>query len=164
MVPIQPNMLLEQMTKEQCHAALERASFGRLGISDDDQPYVVPVYFAYEAGYVYILSTEGHKIASMRRNPKVSFEIDDIQGETQWISVIALGRYEELPEVQFRVERARARKLLEHRPRWWQPAFAERELKTATELIDPIFFRIHIDSISGLQAIDENAAKPAAHK
>lgn len=157
-------MLLEQMTKEQCHAVLERASFGRLGISADDQPYVIPVYLACEAGYVYILSTEGHKIESMRRNPKVCIEIDDIAGETQWISVIALGRYQELPEMQFRAERARARQLLERRPRWWQPAFAERELKAGTELIDPIFFRVQIESISGLQAIDENAEKPATPK
>ena len=71
---------------------------------------------------MYILSTEGDKIESMRRNPKVSIEIDDIAGETEWISVIALGRYEELPGVQFCAERARARKLLEHRPGWWQPA------------------------------------------
>jgi nitroimidazol reductase NimA-like FMN-containing flavoprotein (pyridoxamine 5'-phosphate oxidase superfamily) len=157
-------MLLEQMTENQCHAAFERASFGRLGISDDDQPYVVPVYFAYEAGYVYILSTQGQKIESMRRNPKVCLEFDDIAGETEWISVIALGRYQELIEPQFSAERARARTLLERRPSWWQPAFAERELKAGRELIDPIFFRIHIDSISGLQAISENTPKSGEHK
>ena len=106
------------MTEKQCHAAFERASFGRLGISAGDQPYVVPVYFAYEyeAGYVYILSTEGQKIESMRRNPKVCLEFDDIAGETQWISVIALGRYQELTEPQFSAERALARTLLERRP------------------------------------------------
>jgi len=152
------------MTEEQCHGAFERASFGRLGVSADDQPYLVPVYFAYQTGYVYILSTEGQKIDSMRRNPKVCLAIDDIAGETEWISVIALGHYQELSEPQFSAERVRARKLLERRPSWWQPAFAERELKAGTELIDPIFFRIHIDSISGLQAIDENSAKPATHR
>ena len=45
------------MTEKQCRAAFERASFGRLGVSADDQPYLVPVYFAYEEGYVYVLST-----------------------------------------------------------------------------------------------------------
>ena len=100
----------------------------------------------------------------MRHNPKVCLAIDDIAGETQWISVIALGRYQELSGPQFSAERARARTLLERRPSWWQPAFAQRELQADTELIDPIFFRIHIDSISGLQAIDENRGKPAKHK
>lgn len=152
------------MTEQQCHEALERASFGRLGISHDGQPYVVPVYFAYEDGYVYILSTAGQKIEWMRRNAKVCLEIDNVSSDSHWSSVIALGQYEELPEPQFAQERARARKLLERRPRWWQPAFAERELRSPTELIDPIFFRVQIRSVSGLQAIEEAAAEQTAEK
>ena len=156
-------MTLEQMSEQQCHAALERASFGRIGISADDQAYVIPVYFAYEDGYVYILSTAGQKIECMRRNPKVCIEVDEVADESQWMSVIALGSYQELREPQFSAERAKARKLLQRRPRWWQPAFAERELKAATELIDPVFFRIHVESISGLHAVGEEA-KTESHK
>jgi|HubBroStandDraft_6_1064221.scaffolds.fasta_scaffold1665182_1 nitroimidazol reductase NimA-like FMN-containing flavoprotein (pyridoxamine 5'-phosphate oxidase superfamily) len=29
--------------------------FGRLGCSAYNQPYVVPIYFAYKPGYIYVL-------------------------------------------------------------------------------------------------------------
>jgi uncharacterized protein len=88
----------------------------------------------------------------MRRNPKVCLLVDNIAGETEWTSIIAIGRYQELPEPQFAAERTHARDLLERRPKWWQTAFAERELKASHELIDPLFFRIEVDSLTGLRA------------
>ena len=158
-------MLIDEMTEQECRSALASASFGRLGCALNDQPYIVPVYFAYDDGNIYILGTAGRKIEWMRQNPKVCLLVDEIASETRWTSVIALGRYQELREPQFTEERARARKLLKQRPKWWQTALAERELKSEDELIEPIFFRIQIDSITGLRSSgearsprDENAA------
>jgi nitroimidazol reductase NimA-like FMN-containing flavoprotein (pyridoxamine 5'-phosphate oxidase superfamily) len=158
-------MLINEMTEQECRSALADASFGRLGCAFEDQPYIVPVYFAYDDGYVYVLGTAGQKIEWMRRNPKVCLLVDEIASETRWTSVIALGRYQELRKPQFTDEIAYARKLLKQRPRWWQTALAERELKSSDELIEPIFFRIEVDSLSGLRSSgetqsprDENAA------
>lgn len=145
-------MLITEMSEQECRELLTSASFGRIGCALDDQPYIVPVYFAYDNGFAYVLGTAGHKIEWMRRNPKVCLLIDEISSETKWTSVIALGHYQELREPQFTEERAHARKLLKQRPRWWQTALAERELKSSDELIEPIFFRIQIDSITGLRS------------
>ena len=145
-------MLINEMSEQECHTTLAGASFGRIGCALDDQPYIVPVYFAYDNGFVYVLGTAGQKIEWMRRNPKVCLLIDEISSETKWTSVIVLGRYQELREPQFTNERAHARKLLQQRPKWWQTALAERELKSNDELIEPIFFRIQIDSITGLRS------------
>lgn len=150
-----PTMLINEMTEQECRSTLAQASFGRLGCALDDQPYIVPLYFAYDAGYIYALGTAGQKIEWMRRNPKVCLLVDEIVSDTRWTSVIALGRYQELREPQFTEERARARKLLKQRPRWWQTALAERELKSSDELIEPIFFRIEINSVTGLQSSGE---------
>ena len=148
-------MLINEMTEQQCRAALADASFGRLGCGFEDQPYIVPVYFAYDDGYVYLLGTAGQKIEWMRRNPKVCLLVDEIASETKWTSVIALGRYQELREPQFTDEKAHARKLLRQRSKWWQTALAERELKSSDELIEPIFFRIEVASVSGLRSSGE---------
>jgi uncharacterized protein len=145
-------MLIEEINEQECHEALARANSGRLGCSLNDQPYVIPVYFVYDEGYAYFLGTEGRKIEWMRRNPKVCLQVDEIASETEWTSVIALGTYQELPEPQYSSERAHARKLLERRPQWWRTAFAEREAKTDKELIDPLFFRIQISSVTGLRS------------
>jgi len=138
---------------------LGRASIGRLGCCLNNQPYVVPIFFAYEPGYVYAFSTLGQKIKWMRENPEVCLEVDEIATDLQWASVIVNGRYRELVEPQYNNERAHARTLLSKRYEWWQTAAAERQLRSGDN-IDPLFFRICIDSITGLRA--EHTEPPAA--
>jgi hypothetical protein len=48
----------------------------------------------------------------MRTNPKVCIQIDEIANQSEWLSVIINGSYQELPEPQYTDERAHARKLL----------------------------------------------------
>ena len=40
--------LIHEMSDNECRAVLARGSIGRLGCALDNQPYVVPIYFAYE--------------------------------------------------------------------------------------------------------------------
>ena len=151
-------MVINEMTATECGAFLASASFGRLGCSLDNQPYVLPIYFAYEPGYIYVLSTFGQKTEWMRTNPKVCVEVEEIANESQWTSIIANGRYQELPEPQYIGEREHARKLLGKRHQWWQNALGERQAQTGGgDLITPLFFRICVDSITGLRAVGESA-------
>jgi uncharacterized protein len=148
-------MFVDEMTEKECRDLVARSSIGRLGCSHDGQPYVVPIYFAYDSDFFYVLSTIGQKIEWMRANPKVCIAIDEIASESQWASVILNGHYQELPEPQFTDERAHARKLLGERYLWWQNALGERQLKSGKELITPTFFRIRVGSMTGLRAIAE---------
>jgi nitroimidazol reductase NimA-like FMN-containing flavoprotein (pyridoxamine 5'-phosphate oxidase superfamily) len=91
----------------------------------------------------------------MRANPKVCVEIDEIANQSQWISVIAEGRYEELIEPQYAAELIHARKLLGKRHRWWLNALAKRRTTVRDDLIAPLFFRIHVDSMTGLRGLAE---------
>lgn len=146
------NMLIHEMSGNECREILTRTSIGRLGCSLNDQPYVVPIYFAYEADYIYALSTVGQKIEWMRQNPRVCVQVDEIASQSQWASVIANGTYEELPGPSDSPESTHARKLLEKHHRWWQNALAERRSKVDDLSIDPLFFRIRTESMSGLRA------------
>ena len=148
-------MQIDEMSEQECSALLAGAYFGRLGCSLNDQPYVVPICLAYEKGYFYALSTLGQKIEWMRKNPKVCIQVDEITSETRWASVIANGDFQELAEPRYADERAHARKLLAARPQWWRTPMAERQLKKGDDLIAPILFRVRVDSMSGLRAIDE---------
>lgn len=145
-------MTINELTQQDCYTFLAQASFGHLGCSLNDQPYVVPVFLEYDSDYLYVLSTGGQKIEWMRQNPKVCVQIDEIKNEESWTSVVVNGTFQELPEPQFSHERAHARKVLEKRIRWWEPALAERQLKSGQDIIDPLFFRIHILSVTGLRA------------
>jgi nitroimidazol reductase NimA-like FMN-containing flavoprotein (pyridoxamine 5'-phosphate oxidase superfamily) len=88
----------------------------------------------------------------MRTNPKVCIQVDEIVSQSEWVSVIANGVYQELPEPQYSTECAHARSLLQKQHRWWLNALAERQTKSNSVLIEPLFFRIHTASMTGLRA------------
>jgi len=145
-------MMINPMTERECAEVLSRVSIGRLGCALDNQPYVLPIFFAHDGKNIYALSTLGQKIEWMRANPKVCVQVDEIKGEGQWVSVIVNGRYQELPEPEFEEERAHARQLLEKRHHWWLNSMGERLMKSSGSLIEPLFFCIQIDSVTGLRA------------
>ena len=145
-------MVIDEMTEKECVALATRSSLARLACALDNQPYIIPIQFAYDAGYVYALATFGQKIEWMRENPTVCLAIDEIVSDSQWSSVVMAGEYEELHEPRHTAEREHARELLERRSRWWQNAFAERQAREGDHLIDPVFFRVRISSITGLRA------------
>ena len=49
----------------------------------------------------------------MRANPKVCMQLDEIESDSRWMSVIVNGRYQELYEPRYVAERTHARELLE---------------------------------------------------
>ena len=118
-------MLIEEITARECQDMLDRCGFGRLACARDNQPYVVPVYFAYQPGRLYGYSTLGKKIEWMRANPKVCVEVDEVASHFVWTSVVLRGRFQELPNTtDFEFERLNAQMLLEKRMLWWQIASA----------------------------------------
>lgn len=149
-------MLIEQLSEVQCREFLAKSSIARLGCSLDDQPYIVPICIACEGNHIYFFSTAGKKIEWLRSNPKVCVQADSIEGNSDWISVIANGDYEELVEPLLANEREHARKLLERQQQWWLNALAERRNQVADLDISPIFFRVQITSVSGLRAISNS--------
>jgi len=145
-------MVINKLTPQECKSILSQATLARLACALENQPYVIPIYVAYEGSSIYALSTLGQKIEWMRANPKVCLQVDEIQNQEKWVSVVVNGQYQELREPQFSEEREHAKKLLEQRHRWWQAAMAERQMTEGDHLIAPLFFRVRIDSMTGLRA------------
>jgi nitroimidazol reductase NimA-like FMN-containing flavoprotein (pyridoxamine 5'-phosphate oxidase superfamily) len=64
-------------------AILERASIGRLGVSDDEGVYVVPLHFGHEIDedglihvYMHCAAGVGRHLAASATKPRVCFETD----------------------------------------------------------------------------------------
>ena len=152
-------MQINEMSAEECSEFLARASVGRLGCALENQPYVVPIRFAIEDGYLYVFSTFGQKVKWMRANPKVCVQTDEIQSESEWVSVIVNGEYQELHQPQYTAERQHASSLLAHRYHWWLNALGERQMRVGDSPIEPLFFRIRIHSTSGLRASEEKQSR-----
>jgi hypothetical protein len=93
-------MIIREMSEAECLQVLARARLARLACALENQPYVVPVYLTYDedSRCLYGFTTPGQKVEWMRANPLVCVEVDRIAAYDQWVSVIAFGRFEELPE------------------------------------------------------------------
>ena len=90
----------------------------------------------------------------MRSNPLVCLEVDERTSRDRWTSVIVAGRYEELPDAPgFAPDRARAQEALQAHAMWWDYAtIPAAEWRRKTGPFTPIFYRIHIEKISGHRA------------
>lgn len=87
------------LSQDEIEALLRRRRIGRIGCCIEDRPYVVPINYAYDGSAVYVASGPGRKIDAMRGDPRVCFEVDEIDesnGAVGWRSVIADGVYVEL--------------------------------------------------------------------
>jgi hypothetical protein len=178
-------MVIREMSTEECVRVLAGARLARLACAFHNQPYVVPVYLAYHepsAGDAcfYGYTTLGQKVEWMRANPLVCVEVDEVASCDRWMSVIAFGRYEELPVVPERnlghpparhsvddrhaivpddlarfAETLLAYRLLQARAMWWEPASTARAAlahRDATNPFIPIFYKVSIEQVAGHEA------------
>ena len=146
-------MFIHEMTELECRVELKRAVYGRLGCARDNQPYIVPIYFIYDDDHLYGFTTPGQKVEWMRSNVQVCLEIDERAGPDQWMSVVVFGRYEELPDrPENEAARLRAHELLQRRAMWWEPAYVASTHRDTPHSFAPIFYRIHIDRLTGHRA------------
>jgi uncharacterized protein len=143
-------MVITELTEEASVQLLARGHLGRLACVQGFQPYVMPIYFVYHQQCLYSFSTVGQKIEWMRVNPLVCVQTDQIVNQEQWQSVVAFGRYEELPDTPtWAVERTTASALLQRNGVWWEPGIAKTILMAGERSMLPILFRIHLSRITG---------------
>ena len=92
--------MLGELTPEEIDEMLRSEAIGRIGCYAFGRPYVVPITFAYDGVAVYGHSREGLKLRMMRSHPSVCFEVDRMEGLSDWRSVIAMGTFSELQAKQ----------------------------------------------------------------
>jgi nitroimidazol reductase NimA-like FMN-containing flavoprotein (pyridoxamine 5'-phosphate oxidase superfamily) len=155
-------MLIREMMRQECEDVLARLSFGRLACSRDNQPYIVPIYFACTPSCLYGFATMGQKIEWMRSNPLVCVEADEIGSHLDWASVVVRGRYEEFPNTpKYSEQRDRAQTLLQiRRPLWWQTGFAATQTRERFDRDITIFYCIHIGELTGRRASADPVEQP----
>lgn len=92
----------EIRSREEIDAIIRQCRVCRLGLSEDGQPYVLPMSFGYDGQSVFLhCASQGRKLDVLARNPRVciEFDLDDglVRGETacdwsqHYRSVIAFG-------------------------------------------------------------------------
>jgi hypothetical protein len=157
-------MQIQEMTRDECQAMLAGTRLGRLACVRDQEPYIVPIYFAYSNPYLYGFTGPGQKIEWMRANPQVCVEVDDVMNPRQWVSVVVFGRFEELPDTpEWGSERFCAHGLLQSQAGWWQPGAARSTQRDSAQPFAPIFYRIMIDRMTGRRASLDAQERASSH-
>lgn len=90
------------LTNDEIDALLVNQRSGRLAMCDGGRPYLVSMDYCYDGQSLYFFSAAGCKIELMRRNPFVSFLVEEVQNRTSWRSVLIEGRFLELTDVRER--------------------------------------------------------------
>lgn len=136
--------MLTRLDDEEARKILGRERIARLGCITDTGPYVVPTgyYFADNAAYCH--SLPGLKIDALRKDPRACLEVDHIESDLHWKSVLAFGTYEEVkPNERGDI----LNKLLQRFPLLTP---VESALADEAGPLPVIVFRIKIDRITGL--------------
>lgn len=137
--------MMKKMNEDEARDLLTEERIGRLGCIADGEPYVVPVNYFYDGECAHVHSLPGRKIIAMRLNPRVCLQVDRIESDFGWKSVIAFGNYEEITN---RAERSHALELLLNR----FPQLTPVETLIAEDAMspEPIVFRIRMDRLTGI--------------
>jgi uncharacterized protein len=145
-VPKRPTF--RKMSPDECRNVLGRNHFGRVAHALYDHVGVEPMSYVYQDGAIWGRTAAGMKTRVLERNPRVAFQVDEVEALFRWRSVVARGEFEMLSATGS-----------ETRLRTWRAALAAaRELlpETFTDR-DPvpfrtILFRINVATLSGIEA------------
>lgn len=149
------------LSMEDTVAIMDRRTNGVFACyGDEDYPYAVPVSYVYYKGKIYFHSAKaGHKIDSIKKNPKVSFTVIDedtiVSKEytTYFRSVIAFGKARIVEGTEW-YEGFKA--LVEKYSGDMPEEAKQKEIKGCTQ---SLIIAIDIDHITGKEAIEYVNAK-----
>lgn len=94
--------MLGTLSPEQIEDVLKNTVIGRIGCYADGETYIVPISFVYDGTAIICHAYEGKKMAMMRKNPRVCFQVDEMSDMANWRSVMLQGRFEELTDKEGR--------------------------------------------------------------
>ncbi len=85
-----------ELNELQINHFLLTQAIGRIACTDGKKPYIVPVTYVYDGKDIIGQTREGKKLAILRKNPNICFEIDAMTNMENWRSVVIEGTFSEL--------------------------------------------------------------------
>ena len=137
--------MMTMLNEIQARKVLQSARVARLGCIVNGEPYVVPISCHLEDDCLYSHSLPGMKISALRENPRACVQVDEIESDLHWRSVIASGKYEEITKSNEREESLT--RLLRKFP-LLTPVESAIVVDGSTPQV--IVFRIRIDRLTGV--------------
>jgi hypothetical protein len=83
--------VFSELSRDDSIALLERHHVGRLAFTFHDRVDIEPISYVYTGGWLYIRTSPGTKLATVKHHPWVAFEVDDVKSRFDWRSVVVRG-------------------------------------------------------------------------
>lgn len=143
-------MMIRDMSVNEITAMLERVEIGHIACSVSNQPYVVPIRFVYNGGYLYALTTLGKKMEMMQLNQHVCVNFTEVKASNDWKSLVVSGSFEKIPASDDPDSLySFAHKVLSRSAEWWVPAYTRTILRGDERPLEPVYFRVSVVQTSG---------------
>lgn len=147
---------MKVMSVKESFQLLAENYIGRLGYISKGRPEIIPITYYYDPkqNSIFSYSGLGSKIETMRKNPLVTFQVDEITTLKKWKSVLLYGRFEELNGIDAKyilhLFSEGVKKTIKNKENS-SPNFIHDFSSKTTNSDTPIVYRIHIDEINGRQ-------------
>ena len=142
---------VEEMSRGEIRALLQKSDFGHLACARDNRPYVVPIHFVYDEPNIYILTTKGMKTEIIDDNPEVCLQVEEVTDTRHWQSVIITGRASQLTGDD---NRFFARNFTKEINPARVPVLHEVWMGPKNRRNVSVIYRIHPDFISGRKTVE----------
>lgn len=137
--------MITTLNESHARELLRSAGVARLGCIANGEPYITPINYIFEDECVYSHSLPGLKITALRKNPRACIQVDRVESDLRWKSVLAFGNFEEVVKPSER--REIISKLLKRFPMLTPVESAIAEDGGSPEVI---VFRIRVDRVTGM--------------
>ncbi len=88
--------MIHELHSDEIESVLHRHHVGRLAFLAAGEPYLVPITYTYQDGFIYGHTLPGQKLDALRTEPRIAFEVDERWETDTWRSVVVRGVFEEL--------------------------------------------------------------------
>ena len=144
---------VEELSDAEINEILDRVGYGHLACSRDNQPYVVPVHYAYAGGKVFIYTTEGKKFEIIKINPSICLQVEEVTDNQNWQSVIVDGIAEQITDKD---EREKALKVIVEANPTLTPAMSIRWMDNWVRENIAVVYRVTPTSVSGRRTVNRS--------
>jgi|SRR5688572_32948015 nitroimidazol reductase NimA-like FMN-containing flavoprotein (pyridoxamine 5'-phosphate oxidase superfamily) len=142
---------VREMGDTAARETLGRLNYAHLACSRDDEPYVVPVHYAFDGEHVFIYTTEGKKSEILDSNPKVCLQAEDVKDSEHWVSVMVFGEVERVKDKSARNDALDL--ILKVNPTL-TPAISIRWMDSWVRTNVEVIYRLRPRKLSGRKAVD----------
>lgn len=87
------DVVFRELSREEIEAMLLRNNVGRIAFSYHDRVDVQPIHYVYERGWLYGRTSEGDKVAALKHNQWIAFEVDEVTDVFDWRSIVIHGSF-----------------------------------------------------------------------